>query len=145
MTIIHKTALVKHSAAQMFILVKDVLRYPEFLPWCHSTRILREDTQKLCAEIIVARLGIRQTFSTCNQYIPDHKMSIELQSGPFRTLRGAWNFLALRSDACKVSLELEFEFSGTLIDYAFGSIFNQAANSLVDAFCTRADEVYCDK
>lgn len=142
MTIVHKTALVAHSAGEMFALVKDVKRYPEFLPWCHSTRILRESQGELCAEIVVARLGISQAFATCNKYESARWMSIALTSGPFRTLQGGWQFGILRPHACKVSLNLEFEFAGTLIDQAFGSVFNYAANSLVDAFCQRADEIY---
>ena len=65
----------------------------------------------------------------------------ELMDGPFRHLHGRWAFTPLRDDACKVSLELDFEFSGALIDRAFGPVFNQVANTLVDAFCKRADEV----
>jgi ribosome-associated toxin RatA of RatAB toxin-antitoxin module len=139
---VHKSALVRHSAAQMFGLVKDVGRYPQFLPWCHSTRVIRESEREICAELVVARLGIRQSFSTCNQFEPDRWMGIELRDGPFRKLRGDWRFLALRADACKVELEMEFEFSGAIIDKAFGGVFNHIANALVDAFCKRADEVY---
>lgn len=142
MPVVRKSALVRYSVGEMFALVKDVRRYPQFLPWCNATRVLRESEREICAEIVIARLGIHQTFSTCNRYEPDRWMSLELQSGPFRTLRGEWHFLALREDACKVALELEFEFAGTLIDKAFGSVFNHVANSLVDAFCKRADEVY---
>jgi ribosome-associated toxin RatA of RatAB toxin-antitoxin module len=69
-------------------------------------------------------------------------MELELQDGPFKYLRGSWRFLPLRPDACKVSLDMEFEFSGALIDKAFGAVFNQIANTMVDAFCKRGDEVY---
>ncbi len=71
-------------------------------------------------------------------------MDIDLLDGPFRKLVGGWNFIPLREDASKVELELDFEFSGRLIDKAFGAVFSQIANSLVDAFCKRADEVYGD-
>lgn len=142
MTVIKKTALVRHSAMDMFLLIKDVLHYPEFLPWCQTTRVLRESTQELCAEIVVVRLGIQQAFSTCNHYEPGQWMSIELESGPFHTLKGMWRFLILRADACKISLDLEFEFSNGLLNKAFGEIFNYAANSLLDAFCKRADVIY---
>ncbi|EXJ16111.1 Putative oligoketide cyclase/dehydratase or lipid transport protein YfjG [Imhoffiella purpurea] len=126
----------------MFDLVYDVGSYPKFLPWCHSTRVLSETEEKICGQIEVARMGIRQTFSTCNRFERDTWMTLELLDGPFRKLNGCWRFTALREDASKVELELEFEFSGKLIDKAFGSVFNQIANTLVDAFCKRADEVY---
>ena len=69
-------------------------------------------------------------------------MELELQEGPFKKLRGDWKFLPLRENACKVELDLDFEFSGAFIDKAFGSVFQHAANTLVDSFCKRADEVY---
>ena len=142
MASVSKSALVYHSAGQMFGLVKDVRAYPEFLPWCHSAQILKESEREICAEIVVARLGIRQAFSTCNRFEDGKWMRLDLQSGPFRQLHGEWKFLALRPDACKVQLDLEFEFAGAMISKAFGSVFNHAANTLVDAFCKRADEVY---
>ncbi len=126
----------------MFALVKDVESYPRFLPWCHSAKILQEVDQQVCAEIVVARLGIRQPFSTCNRYEQDKWMSLELKEGPFRHLRGAWTFTALRHDACKVELEMEFEFAGGMINKAFGSVFHHVANTLVSAFCKQAEEVY---
>lgn len=144
MPVVKKTALVRHSAQEMFDLVADVEGYPKFLPWCHSTELLSRSDNELCGRIEVARLGVRQKFSTCNRIDPPNRMQIDLIDGPFRKLTGAWTFSALRADACKVELELEFEFSGRLIDKAFGSVFGQIANSLVDAFCKRADEVYGD-
>ena len=144
MPVVNKSALVRHSAQQMFDLVADVEGYPRFLPWCHATKVLSHDGDVLCGRIEVARLGVRQTFETCNKLEPPHRMRIDLKDGPFRKLTGAWSFTPLRDDACKVELELDFEFSGRLLDRAFGSVFGQIANSLVDAFCRRADEVYGD-
>ncbi|MBK1723578.1 SRPBCC family protein [Thiocystis violacea] len=141
MAIVRKSALVSHSAAEMFDLVYDVASYPKFLPWCSNARVISETDEKICGQIEVHRMGIRQTFSTCNRFERDRLMHIDLLDGPFRKLVGAWRFTPLREDASKVELELEFEFSGRLIDKAFGGVFNQIANTLVDAFCKRADEV----
>lgn len=142
MPTVKKSALVPHSASQMFELVEDVDSYPKFLPWCHRARVLSRRDNEVCGEIEVARLGIRQTFSTCNRFVRNEYMDIALLDGPFRRLNGRWNFLALRPDACKVELELDFEFSGKMIDRAFGAVFHQIANTLVDAFSKRAEEVY---
>lgn len=139
---VSKSALVHHSAAEMFQLVRDVEAYPSFLPWCHATRILKTEENRLCAELVVARLGIRQAFSTCNRFVEDEWMELELLDGPFKYMRGRWSFLPLKPGACKVSLNMDFEFAGALFDKAFGAVFHQIANSLVDAFCKRADEVY---
>jgi ribosome-associated toxin RatA of RatAB toxin-antitoxin module len=92
----------------------------------------------------VGRLGISQSFTTCNRFKVGEWMELDLEDGPFRRLHGLWSFWALREDACKVELELDFEFSGKLIDKAFGAVFEQIANTLVDAFCKRAEEVYRD-
>jgi len=140
--VVRKSALVIYSATQMFDLVADMGAYPEFLPWCASAEILSRENNQICGRMVVARMGIRQAFSTCNRFVPGQHIELELRDGPFRKLQGAWTFLPLRADACKVELELDFEFSGKLIDKAFGAVFNQVANTLVDAFCKRADEVY---
>ena len=142
MPVVHKSALVGFSARQVFDLINDVESYPEFLPWCRSTRLLSRNDTELCGELEVARIGISQRFSTCNRLHPHERIDIRLKEGPFRNLHGSWRFTELREDACKVELELEFEFSGRLINTAFGQVFGQIANSLVDAFCKRASEVY---
>ena len=142
MPVVKKSALVTHTANQMYDLVNDVESYPEFLPWCSSSTLLSHNENEMCAELEVARIGIRQKFSTCNTLHPHERIDLRLKDGPFRNLQGSWRITPLREDACKVELELEFEFSGKLINTAFGAVFNQIANTLVDAFCKRADEVY---
>jgi ribosome-associated toxin RatA of RatAB toxin-antitoxin module len=142
LAVVKKTALVMYSARQMFDLVNDVESYPEFLPWCSSTRLISRTEDMVCAELEVSRIGISQKFSTCNQMVPGEFMDIELVEGPFKHLRGRWDFIALRDDASKVELELDFDFSGKLINAAFGTVFHQVADTLVDAFCKRAEEVY---
>jgi ribosome-associated toxin RatA of RatAB toxin-antitoxin module len=139
---VEKSALVPYPAQAMFDLVADVERYREFLPWCSDSRLVARDERRLCGMIEVSRLGIRQTFTTCNELHPPERMGIALEEGPFKRLHGEWLFTPLREDACKVSLTLEFEFSGRLIDAAFGRVFHQVANSLVESFVERAREVY---
>jgi len=134
--------LVGHSAREMYELVCDFESYPEFLPWCSHSRLISRTPEQICGELEVSRVGIRQRFSTCNSLVENERMDILLRDGPFRKLEGGWRFLALQEDACKVELLLDFEFAGKLIDAAFGRVFNQIANTLVDAFCKRADELY---
>jgi ribosome-associated toxin RatA of RatAB toxin-antitoxin module len=126
----------------MYRLVCDFESYPQFLPWCSDSRLISRSDQEICGELEVSRVGIRQRFSTCNSLVKDQRMDIRLREGPFRKLQGGWRFTPLREDACKVELVLDFEFSGRLINAAFGQVFNHIANTLVDAFCKRADEVY---
>lgn len=142
MPVVSKSALVQHSAQEMYQLVCDFESYPEFLPWCSDTRLISRTDEEICGELEVSRIGIRQRFSTCNSLVENERMDIVLRDGPFRKLHGGWRFTSLREDACKVELVLEFEFSGKLIDAAFGRLFNHIANTMVESFCKRADEIY---
>jgi len=141
---VEKSALVPFSAQKMFDLVADVESYKDFLPWCSNSRRVSLGEKEMCGWIEVSRLGITQSFSTCNELDPPARMTLTLNEGPFKRLQGEWQFVVLRADACKVVLIMEFEFSGKLIDAAFGKVFHQAANSLVESFVQRAREVYGD-
>ena len=145
MPVVIKSAILPYSAARMYALVNDMHSYPQFLPWCESTRVISHTPEEMCGEITVARIGIHQTFSTCNELVENKRIEIHLRDGPFRKLHGGWTFTALGVDACKIELVLDFEFSGKLIDKAFGLVFGQMAKTLVDAFCKRAREVYGGK
>jgi ribosome-associated toxin RatA of RatAB toxin-antitoxin module len=142
MPTVSRSALVPHSAEQMFELVADVDRYQEFLPWCGESRVLSREQDELKGCIVIAKAGIERSFTTVNRFQHGKMMEIRLIEGPFRHLEGFWRFQALRPDACKVSLDLDFEFANRVITMAFGKVFTQIANTLVDAFVKRADEVY---
>lgn len=139
---VKKSALVPYSAAQMYALVNDLESYPQFLPWCRSSRLLSQKPDEVCAEMVVARAGIQQTFSTCNRLTKDRRIELRLNKGPFKRLQGNWDFIPLREDASKVELQMEFEFAGRLISTAFGPVFHHVAQTLVEAFCKRADALY---
>ncbi|WP_374615549.1 type II toxin-antitoxin system RatA family toxin [Thauera aminoaromatica] len=139
---IKKSALVAYSAARMYALVADIEAYPQFLPWCRSTRILARNGDELRASIEMAKGAVNKSFSTCNRLQANKMIEMRLIDGPFRHLEGYWRFEGLGEDACRVSLDLEFEFSSTLLRLAIGPIFNQIANTLVDSFCKRAVQIY---
>ena len=89
------------------------------------------------------RAGIHsKTFSTRNRLYPHHRMDINLVNGPLKRMDGVWDFQTLGEHACKVLLDLEFEFTGGVMDMLFQPIFSHIANTLVDAFCKRATELY---
>lgn len=137
-----RSALVPHSAEQMFQLVADVDRYQEFLPWCGGSEVLSRGEDEMKASIRISKAGIERSFTTINRFQPGKMMEMRLLEGPFKHLEGFWRFHPLREDACKVSLDLDFEFSNRVIGLAFGKVFTQIANTLVDAFVRRAEEVY---
>jgi ribosome-associated toxin RatA of RatAB toxin-antitoxin module len=142
MTIIKRSALVSYSARQMFELVNNIEDYPRFLPWCGAARILQESPTQIEAELDIVWKGIRKSFTTRNFLHPYDHMEIQLVTGPFRHLEGRWVFTTLNGQACKISLDMQFEFAGNALDKLFQPIFNYIANSLVDAFCKRATEIY---
>jgi ribosome-associated toxin RatA of RatAB toxin-antitoxin module len=142
MTIIQKSALVKFSAQQMFDLVNDVEAYPRFLPWCGGSRIIKREDDIVEAELLISKGGFKKSFSTRNKTEKGLSMTISLMNGPFSSLEGIWNFIPLREDACKISLDMEFEMSGKLASIAFGAVFNQICNTMVSSFTARAKEIY---
>ncbi len=142
MASIKRSALVPYSARQMFELVNDVEEYPRFLTWCHASHIVSRTSDTVEASLEIAWSGIHKNFTTRNHLHPYEHIEITLVKGPFRHLEGRWRFIELSGEACKVELELEFEFTGSMVDRLFQPIFNRIANSLVDMFCKHAVEVY---
>lgn len=142
MTLINKSALVPYTPAQMFALVDDIEAYPQFLPWCKHTRVLSRTEDEVRATIELSRGGVEKAFTTCNRNQKDKMIEMRLVEGPFKRLDGFWRFDALGEDGCKVSLDLEFEFSSRVLGMVVGPVFSQIANSLVDSFQQRAVDVY---
>ena len=139
---IQRSALVAHSAEAMFNLVNDVAAYPQFLPGCSDSKILEASHDVMKASLLVAKAGIKQWFTTHNVLEPGKRIDMQLVDGPFRSLNGGWTFSALSEDACKIELNLEFEFSNKLAEMAFGKIFNSLASNMVQACTERARSVY---
>lgn len=139
---IKRSALVSFSAKQMYDLVNDVRSYPEFLPGCVATQIINENGDVITASVNVSKAGISKTFTTENLCVTNKKIEMKLIDGPFKRLFGDWHFLELDDYACKISLELDFEFSSKVVEMAFGKIFKDLSNNMVDAFTQRAKLVY---
>ncbi len=131
-----------HTAEQMFDLVNDVESYPQFLPWCSGTTLIESTDTTMQASLMVAKAGLKYSFTTRNEHERPGKIRIELVEGPFSSLSGVWLFQPLSDEACKVSLSLQFDFSGKLTSLAMGKVFNQMAVTMVDAFVSRADQIY---
>jgi ribosome-associated toxin RatA of RatAB toxin-antitoxin module len=138
---VNKSVLVGYAAPRMFALVDAVEKYPEFLPWCGGTELNFRDAQVTRAAIHINYRGIRQSFSTENAKREPHFMQIRLLEGPFKRLEGSWRFTDL-GDGCKIEFSLHYEFSSRLLERLVGPVFGYIANSLVDAFVRRAQNVY---
>jgi ribosome-associated toxin RatA of RatAB toxin-antitoxin module len=145
MKTVHKSVLIWYSAEEMFSLVVDVAKYPEFLPWCDHAAVLAQDEHGMKAEIGISFSGIRQVFRTRNEHVPGRQVTMKLVEGPFSRLEGQWKFVPLGGDqqrACKVELELHYGFENAALGALIGPVFDKIAGSLVDAFVKRAEQVY---
>jgi ribosome-associated toxin RatA of RatAB toxin-antitoxin module len=143
---IKRSALVHYSPAEMYALVNDVAAYPKFLPWCKSSKVLSKTENEMIASVEIARGALNRTFTTKNTLHKNSKIKIQLVDGPFKMLDGDWRFHSLKKDdACKIELDLEFQFDSGLVSLAARPVFAQIANSLVDAFSKRAVEVYGER
>lgn len=131
-----------HRAPEMFALVEGIEAYPRFLPWCGSTRIVERREELVIASIEIAYGGVRQSFTTENRHAAPHEIVITLRDGPFRALDGAWRFRPLGDDACKVEFELHYEFASRTLERLVGPVFTHIANSFIDAFVRRAEQLY---
>lgn len=142
MQVIKKSAIVPHSAEQMYRLVNDIAAYPQFIEWCSASRVISQNDHEIEASLTLAYKGLEKTFTTRNRLVPHEQITMDLIEGPFKHLEGIWQFNPMEDGACQVDLKLEFEFSNKLIGMVFGPVFNQVAMQLVDAFVARANEVY---
>jgi ribosome-associated toxin RatA of RatAB toxin-antitoxin module len=139
---VRRSALLPYSAAQVFDLVGDIERYPDFLPWCSAAQIVSNGDREVVAELTIMKGRISETFTTRNVLTYPNSIELQLVKGPFKRLAGMWRFTGLAALGSKVELELDFEMSGSLIQKTLGIIFAHAAGTMVDAFCTRARAVY---
>ena len=139
---IERSALVNHSAEQMFDLVNDVASYPEYMQGCISARVVNEDSEMLLGELTLGRAGVEFTFKTRNKLQRPERIDMELDSGEFREFEASWIFEALNDEASKVTLKMNFEFANNMIAVAAGPLFSSVANAQVDAIVNRAQDVY---
>ncbi len=141
-TSIQKTALVPYTPAEMFALVSDIEAYPKFLPWCSGAHVRLRSEDDVEATIDISKAGVEKSFTTHNRHQVNKMIEMRLVEGPFQRLDGYWRFDPLGDAACKVSLDLEFEFASRMLDMVVGPIFSQIANTLVDSFHKRAIGIY---
>ena len=142
MAVVHKSVFLGYSAQQMFELVARIEDYPKFLPWCGGVDIRERTENRTVASVGINYHGVKQSFTTANENVPSSAIKMKLVDGPFKCLDGTWTFKALREDACKIDLDLHYEFSSALLDKLVGPVFGIIANSMVDSFCKRAETVY---
>jgi ribosome-associated toxin RatA of RatAB toxin-antitoxin module len=148
---VKKSVLLWYTPHEIYQLVIDVEAYPQFLPWCERAEVLSRDDQGLTARLYLAYSGIRHAFTTRNVQVPDQSVHIGLVDGPFSLLDGLWRFVALPvpgsqgttdSAACKIEFEMRYAFSNGVLEAAISPVFDRIANTFVDSFVRRAEQVH---
>ena len=146
MPLISRQSLVMYSPAEMYTLVNDIKAYPEFLPWCRSSQILSATEDSIEASVEISKGSLNKSFTTRNLLQKNKMIEMKLLEGPFKHLEGYWRFNPLKDpSACKITLDLEFEFNSKLVALAVGPVFSKIANTMVDSFCKRAIDVYGER
>lgn len=142
MPVIRKSKVVPYSAKQMYDLVNDVEKYPEYLPWCKTSKILRQTAEEMDVSVGVAMGPVNKDFTTRNQMLDGEMIYMSLVNGPFKKLRGEWKFIVLNEHESKIEFELDFTLSIGLLSNMLNPIVENMYGSMIKAFYDRAKVVY---
>lgn len=141
-----ETRILPYSARQMYDLVADVARYPEFLPWCAAARIrqtyARDAATVMEADLVISFKVFRERFGSRVTLWPEtHRIDTEYLDGPFRYMKSNWAFADVEG-GCEVSFFVDFEFRNAVLQGIIGVVFNEAMHRIVTAFERRAAELF---
>jgi coenzyme Q-binding protein COQ10 len=127
---------------QLFDVVADIEKYPEFLPWCIATRIRRREGKVIHADMVIGFKMFRERFTTKDVLDPPRRIDVSYHDGPFRYLNNHWIFEPHGEGHCELDFYIDFEFHSRLFQKMMGVIFNEAVKIMVTAFEKRAREIY---
>ena len=138
----HKQVTVHYTAEQMYNLINDINAYSTFIPLCSSSEVHEEQDHKLRATIKIAKGKIGFEFTTINTMEKDRFIKMNLENGPFKTLKGVWQFTPTGTDECFISLHFDFDFSNKLLGIALGGLFKQLCDTMIESFRKQAAVLY---
>lgn len=136
-----ETRLLPYTPEQLFALVVDIERYPEFLPWCVAARIRERRANLITADLVIGFRMFRERFTSRVTLDPPERIDVAYTEGPFRYLRNHWSF-APAEGGCLVDFFVDFEFSSRLLQKLIGVVFTEAVRRMVAAFERRARQLY---
>ena len=141
---VKKTVLLWYSPHEMYDLVVAVQDYPKFLPWCERAEVLETHAGGMTAKLHLHFAGVRHAFTTRNEHAQDSSVVVRLVDGPFSTLDGNWKFIRLGSggDTCKIEFDMCYAFSNPALEALLSPVFDRVANTFVDSFVKRAEQVH---
>ncbi|AKH41618.1 Ribosome association toxin RatA [Croceibacterium atlanticum] len=139
---IHETRRLPYSAEQMFDLVADVGNYPEFLPWVVATRVRSDNGEEMVADMLVGFKALREKFTSRVEKQRPERLEVHYIDGPMRDLDNVWLFRPLEGGGCEIEFQVDFTFKNKMFEMLAGQYFDRAFRKMVNAFETRADELY---
>lgn len=143
---VKKSVLLWYSPREMYDLVVGVEAYPGYLPWCERAEVLAQDDTSMTARLHLAYAGLRHTFTTRNEHAAPERVTMCLVDGPFSVLDGVWRFLPIAAagaaPACRIEFDLQYAFSSRALETVLSPVFDKVANTFVDSFVQRAEQVY---
>lgn len=139
---VSRSALLPYSIQQMYDVIADVRSYPAFLNWCNGMEIVSEADQEVVAKLLISYGKLKFSFTTRNVMLSNQSVSMSLIEGPFSTLAGQWTLQGLNESACKVSLDMDFNFDNVITQKLFGRVFQSVIAAQLDAFEQRAEQLY---
>jgi len=148
---VKKSVLLWYSPREMYTLVTAVHDYPKFLPWCERAEVLAQDADGMTARLTLAKGGVRHAFTTRNLHRGAQEVRVQLVDGPFSELEGTWLFApvgragqALDADAaaCRIGFDLRYAFANAALEAIVSPVFDRIADTLVDSFVQRAEQVH---
>lgn len=142
MTVHAEKRVVSHTPEQLYALVLDVQKYPQFLPWCLAARVKSQTEHELAADLIIGFNMFRETFTSYVEFDSDKlEINVRYAEGPFKHLTNNWRFLP-HEDGCEIDFYVDFEFNSRLLQSVIETLFTEAVRRMVRAFETRAYELY---
>jgi ribosome-associated toxin RatA of RatAB toxin-antitoxin module len=148
---VKKSVLLWYSPREMYTLVTAIEDYPNFLPWCEKAEVLERDEAGMLARLTLAKGGVRHAFTTRNSHRHDEEVQVKLVDGPFSLLDGTWRFLPLARAgmapddaprACRIEFDLRYAFANAALEAVVSPVFDRIANTFVDSFVQRAEQVH---
>jgi coenzyme Q-binding protein COQ10 len=130
------------SAEQMFDLVADVKRYPEFLPWVVATRIRSDNADEMVADMMVGFNVINEKFTSRVRKLRAEQIAVEYVDGPLKNLRNIWQFTPDGPNACVIDFSVDFSFRNIIFEKLAGQYLDRAFRKMVTAFEARAQKLY---
>ncbi|NJM49684.1 MAG: type II toxin-antitoxin system RatA family toxin [Sphingomonadales bacterium] len=138
----HERRQLPHSAAQMYDLVADVRRYPQFLPWVSAIRVRQENDREMLADMIVGFKSLRETFTSRVLKVPKSSIVVDYLDGPMKHLHNKWIFEDIAGGGSVVDFTVDFAFRNAIFEAMAGQFFDSALRKMTGAFIARADALY---